>query len=259
MAYIPLYQKFYTTYHLKPDGILKPENIKYKVFLKAVANYPLTVNSGFDTLYLKKNTECAIHLLRMLLDATIKTYGLLLAKNPEKYINDYLKGSHSGDYASRSDNKYDGKSLLDGNIIPYMEADGYPIRKFYDEANRYIHPSNFYCLGIEQDEETKKWLWDSQDKALVKHTAKLNDRTEREWVYNVMGLVNETLIEIMGKVAEMIEPRPIATFIIDLEKGGLVPNPEYKEIPPTELVSGIFLIVSASIINIQREGSVAFL
>ena len=48
MAYIPLYQKFYTTYHLKPDGILKPENIKYKVFLKAVANYALIVPASFN-------------------------------------------------------------------------------------------------------------------------------------------------------------------------------------------------------------------
>ena len=234
MAYTPLYQKFYTSYHLKPDGILKPENIKYKVFLKAVANYALTVNSGFDTLYLNKNTECAIHLLRMLLDATMKTYGLLLAKNPVKYINDYLKGSHKGDYASRSYNKYDGKSLLDGNIIEYMEGDGYPIRKLYDDANRYIHPSNFYCLGIELDDETKKWLWDSQDKALVKHTARLNDKTEREWVYGVMVLVNETLLEIIGKVVNTIEPKLISPFVIDLDKGGLVPNPEYTEIPPTK-------------------------
>ena len=234
MAYIPLYQKFLTPLHQKPDCIIKPENIKYKVFLKAVANYAITVDSGFDTLYLKRNTECAIHLLRMLLDATIKTYGLLLAKNPEKYINDYLKGSHKGDYASRSVNKHDGKALLDGNIIEYMEADGYPIRKFYDDANRYIHPSNFYCLGIELDDETKKWLWDSQDEALVKHTAKLNDRKEREWVYNVMGIINETLLEIFSKVVEAVEPKQIAPFIIYLEKGGLVPNPEYKEIPPTE-------------------------
>lgn len=57
MAYTPLYQKFFTLYHQKSDGILKPENIKYKVFLKAVANYALTVDSGFDTLYLKRNTE----------------------------------------------------------------------------------------------------------------------------------------------------------------------------------------------------------
>ena len=46
---------------------------------------------------------------------------------------------------------------------------------------------------------------------------------------------NETLLEIFDKVVKYVEPRPIAPLIIDLEKGGLVPNPEYKESNNTKL------------------------
>lgn len=110
-----------------------------------------------------------------------------------------------------------------------MEKDGYPIERFYDDANRYIHPSNFYCLGVELDADTRKWLWDSQDEALISSYAKFRDRGEREWVYNTMGLINDLLLEVMAKVVEMIEPTPIAPMIIDFESGKLVPNPQYKE------------------------------
>ena len=37
------------------------------------------------------------------------------------------------------------------------------------------------------------------------------------------------------EVVEAVEPKQLAPFIIDLEKGGLVPNPEYKESNNTKL------------------------
>ena len=114
-----------------------------------------------------------------------------------------------------------------------MEKDGYPIEKFYDDANRYIHPSNFYCLGVELDADTRKWLWDSQDEALINNYARLGDREEREWVYNTMGLINDLLLEVMDKVVEMIEPHtpsPLLPEITDLATGKIVPNPYYKKV-----------------------------
>ena len=120
MAHTPLYQKYFTPLSQKPYRLLKEESNKYKCFLKAISNYAINIDSGFDALYLKREDVCAIHLLRMLLDAAIKTYGILLAKNPDKYLNDYLKGSHNWDYASRSTNKFDGKYLLDGNVLEYI-------------------------------------------------------------------------------------------------------------------------------------------
>lgn len=228
MAYSTLLQKYYTSLQQKADSVRKPENIKYRCFLEAVRNYTISMDTGFDALFVSKNMECAIHLLRMLLDASIKTYGILLAKNPEKYLNDFLKGVHKGDYASRSDCKFDGKPLTTGNIISYMEKDGYPIKKFYEDASYYIHPSNFYCLGIKLDAETSKWLWDSQDGNLVSNYTDLRDRTIREWVYNTMCLINDLIIETMDKVKEMVEPTPIPMYIMDINSGELVPNPDYK-------------------------------
>ena len=164
---------------------------------------------------------------KVVLEDGVKTYGLLLAKNPEKYINDYLKGVHKNDYAPRSDNKIDGKALLDGNIIEYMEKDGYPIRKINDEANRYIHPSNFYCLGIEPDETTSRWLGDSQSEALINNYARLGDREEREWVYNTMGLINDLLLEVMDKVVEMIEAPVLLPEVLDLSTLKPIHNPKF--------------------------------
>lgn len=186
--------------------------------------------------------ECGVHLLRMLLDASIKTYGLLLAKNPEKYINDYLKNSHNTDFASRSECKYDGRKLSDGVILKYMEKDGYPIEKFYDDANRNIHPSNFYCLGVELDADTRKWLWDSQDEALISSYAIFRDREEREWVYNTMGLINDLLLEVMVKVVEMIEAPVYLPEVIDLSSRNVIPNPKfYAKVADIEKVCGGFV------------------
>lgn len=38
-----------------------------------------------------------------------------------------------------------------------------------------------------------------------------------------------------GVQSHILKPRPIAPLIIDLEKGGLVPNPQYKESNNTKL------------------------
>ena len=54
MAYIPLSRKFYTPYKQIPNRLLKQESIKYKCFLDSISNYAISLNSGFDTLYLKK-------------------------------------------------------------------------------------------------------------------------------------------------------------------------------------------------------------
>lgn len=90
MAYSTLLQKYYTSLQQKADSVRKPENIKYRCFLEALRNYTISMDTGFDALFVSKNMECAIHLLRMLLDASIKTYGILLAKNPEKDLNKSL-------------------------------------------------------------------------------------------------------------------------------------------------------------------------
>ena len=229
MAYTPLYQKYFTPLSQKPIRLLKPESNRYKCFLKAIGEYTINIDSGFDALYRKREDVCAIHLLRMLLDAAIKTYGILLAKNPDKYLNDYLKGNHKGDYASRSTNKYDGKSLMDGNILEYMDNDYPNISEYYYDANRYIHPSNFYCSGIELDNETEEWLWDSRDDGLVGCSLDLNRWKERKWVYNVMGIINEVILDVMDKVVAMVEPPIVLPNIIDLSTGQIVPNPDYKE------------------------------
>jgi len=229
MAYTPLYQKYFTQLSQRPNNLLKAESIKYKCFLKAISNYAINIDSGFDALYLKREDVCAIHLLRMLLDAAIKTYGILLAKNPDKYLNDYLKGNHKGDYASRSNNKYDGKSLMDGNILEYMEKEYPHISEYYYDANRYIHPSNFYCSGLELDKETKEWLWDSRESGLVGNSLDLNRWKERKWVYKVMGIINDILLEVMDKVVEMVEPPVILSNLIDVSTGEIVQNPKYKK------------------------------
>ena len=229
MAYNPLYRKYFTPLHQKPDRLMKQESIKYKCFLKAISEYTINIDSGFDALYLKREDVCAIHLLRMLIDAAIKTYGILLAKNPDKYLNDYLKGSHNWDYASRSTNKFDGKSLLDGNILEYMEKDYPNISDFYYDSNRYIHPSNFYCSGIELDKDTEEWLWDSREKGLVGSFHNLRQWKDRKWVYKVMGIINEVLLDVMDKVVVMVEPPLELPNIIDLATGEIVDNPNYTQ------------------------------
>jgi len=124
MAYRLLHTEFSDVLLQKPDELLEEENRQYKVFLRVVANYALTLDMGFDTLLLVKNTECAIHLLRMLLDTSVRTYGLLLAKNPEKYMNDYLQDYvDDDDFAATNINKIDNTPLLDSNIIAYMESE----------------------------------------------------------------------------------------------------------------------------------------
>lgn len=227
MAYTPLYQKYFTPLSQKPYRLLNPESIKYKCFLKAIGEYTINIDSGFDALYLKREDVCAIHLLRMLIDGCISTYGLLIANNPEAYLNHYFKG----DDPDSCLNKYDKKKMTSRKILEYMEKDYPSIREYYEDANRYIHPSNFYCSGIELDEETEKWLWDSNEKGLVNNFHNLNQWKERKWVYKVMGIINDIILDIMDKVVELAEPKPQIELShkLDLSTGKLVPNPNYKK------------------------------
>jgi hypothetical protein len=116
-------------------------------------------------------------------------------------------------------------------ILEYMERDYPSIREYYEDANRYIHPSNFYCSGIELDKDTEEWLWDSREKGLVGNFHNLNQWKERKWVYKVMGIINDTILDIMDKVVELAEPitQIELSHKIDLSTGELVPNPNYKE------------------------------
>ena len=206
---------------------MKQESIKYKCFLKAINEYTINIDSGFNALYLKREDVCAIHLLRMLLDAAISTYGILLANNPEAYLNHYFKDTHS----ARCLNKFDGKQMTSGNILEYMEKEYPSVTEYYKDTNRYIHPSNFYCNGIELDKETEEWLWDSREKGLVGSFHNLNQWKERKWVYNVMGIIHDIILDIMDKVVELAEPKPQIELShkIDLSTGELVPNSKYNE------------------------------
>lgn len=225
MAYIPLHQKYYTHFSQKPYRLLKPESNKYKCFLKAIGEYATNIDSGFDTLYIKREDVCAIHLLRMLLDASISTYGLLIANNPEAYLNHYFKG----DFPDKCLNKYDKKKMTSRKILEYMETEYPSITEYYLDTNRYIHPSNFYCSGIELDKETEEWLRDSRESGLVGNSLELNRWKERKWVYKIMGIINDILLEVMDKVVEMVEPPVILPNLIDVSTGEIVPNPKYKD------------------------------
>ena len=48
-------------------------------------------------------------------------------------------------------------------------------------------------------------------------------------VYNVMGIINDLILDIMDKVVAMVEPKPQIELShkIDLSTGKLVPNPNY--------------------------------
>ena len=225
MAYTPLYQKYFTPYSQKPYRLLKPESSKYKCFLKAIGEYTINIDSGFDALYLKREDVCAIHLLRMLIDANLSTYGLLIANNPEAYLNHYFKG----DYPDKCLNKFDKKQMTTRKILEYMEKEYPSITEYYNETNRYIHPSTFYCSGIGLDKETEEWLMNSCESSLVGNSLDLNRWKERKWVYKVMGIINDILLEIMDKVVELAEPPITLPNLIDLSTGEIVPNPKYKE------------------------------
>ena len=190
-----------------------------------MGEYAINIDSGFDALYRKKEDVCAIHLLRMLIDGCISTYGLLIANNPEAYLNHYFKG----DGPDCCLNKYDKKKMTSRKILEYMEKDYPSIREYYEDANRYIHPSNFYCSGIELDKDTEEWLWNSRESSMVGCSLDLNRWKERKWVYKVMGIINDIILDLMDKVVDLAEPPIVLKNLIDLSTGEIVPNPNYKE------------------------------
>ena len=77
--------------------------------------------------------------------------------------------------------------------------------------------------------DTEEWLWDSREKGLVGNFHNLNQWKERKWVYKVMGIINDVILDIMDKVVELAEPPIVLPEIIDLPTGKIVPNPNYKK------------------------------
>ena len=56
------------------------------------------------------------------------------------------------------------------------------------------------------DEETKQILYSSQQEGLIGDYADMRHKKNREWVWHIVEIINDILLEIMDRIVKEIEP-----------------------------------------------------
>lgn len=202
MAYYPIYQKYFTQFSEVPERIKKKENAKVRCYLRALCTFALTTDTSYDSMCIQRNNQEAIHTIRMLIEACFNAYAFLIYKDKDAFLNKFFKGE---DFNKLTLN---GKKLTTNTIKEYIEKDYPSISRIYEDTNRYIHFGNYYCLGVEADldEETKQILYSSQQEGLIGDYAEMRHKENREWVWQIVEIINDILLEIMDRIVKEIEP-----------------------------------------------------
>ena len=61
-------------------------------------------------------------------------------------------------------------------------------------------------MEADLDEETKQILYSSQQEGLIGDYAEMRHKENREWVWQIVEIINDILLEIMDRIVKEIEP-----------------------------------------------------
>ena len=204
-------------YHNLAHSHFKDEHKKLQRFIEAMGRYATSANEGYCDLHRVKNYISMAHLLRMMADACFCAYGLLICTDKEKYLNSFFEG------LPLNKCKKDNEQLTSNVIKKYIEAEYEGISKLYEISNKFIHPSGFYFKDYKAPDKSNL----TEDDLLSDYSCFYN-RDDVKLLNDLMQLLNEALLDILGKVKDAFEPPIILPEIIDLKTGKIIPNPKYK-------------------------------
>lgn len=112
------------------------------LFAGAVSNRAISLIKGFVSLAKENNYLCAIPLIRMQLDNSLRFYASSLVTDTSSFFKHYSSGKAIRDYKS-----FEGKNLTDTYLTRKLETQFSGIIKLYKDTSGHIHLSDTHLFA----------------------------------------------------------------------------------------------------------------
>jgi len=116
-----------------------------------VLNRSTRLISGFITLIQEENYLCAIPLVRLQLDNSLRFYATFLVSGIDAFIQDFLKGTPIRKIKDR-----DGKRMQDHYLVEKLNASFPGVAKLYEDTSGYVHLSDRHFFATISKKESDK-------------------------------------------------------------------------------------------------------
>lgn len=206
MARIKKIAKKYRQKYLSLEGQLFHKNsTPTRKFIESIINYANTQNEGFDAVYASKNFINALQYKRLLADACLRAYALLVVDlfNIRQYIDKFFEGKEP------SKSRAQGEKLTTGVLSRKISQEYPKVADAYNQGNKSIHLTDFYYQDFSNPLLPSSTNLDTFAGVLAVE--------EQEHLLQQMHYLNETLIDIICRIiAATYEQYP---FTFDPESG----------------------------------------
>jgi hypothetical protein len=215
-----LFIKNRVLYRNLASSYFKPEHKEWKMFISSISKFAVSVDEGFCDLYRAKNYVCMVHLIRMMCDACFEAYRLLITDEKEKYLRYF--------FSDRDTNrcKLNGVQITTSVLKEKIEEEYSGMAQVYKFSNRFIHPTSFYFRDYDLEDNREI---EHDDDVVLPDYGSLYLKEEVERMTNIMGILNEVLLEILRKLKDQIEPPIVLPQKLNLQTMQWEDNPEYKK------------------------------
>ncbi len=222
-----LFIKNRVLYHNLVNSYFKPEHKEWKMFISSMAKFAVSVDEGYCDLHRAKNYVCMVHLIRMMCDACFEAYRLLITDEKDKFLRYFL--------SDRDTNrcKLDGVQITSSVLKEKIEEEYIGMAQVYKFSNRFIHPTSFYFKDY--DLENHKEIEHEEDLVLPDY-ASLYLKEEVERMNNIMGILNEVLLEILKRLKDYIKPPIVLPKKLNVQTMQWEDNPDYKKATDSDVV-----------------------
>lgn len=113
------------------------------LLLSAVGNRAISLIDGFLLLAKSDNYLCALPLIRLQLDNSLRFYATSLVEDSNDFFNHFASGEPIRNYRSK-----DGKKLSDNYLATQLELKIPGIKDIYRKTSSYIHLSDQHLRAI---------------------------------------------------------------------------------------------------------------
>lgn len=151
----------------------------------SIAKRSMSIIKGFVEMIRQENFICAIPLLRMQLDNSLRFYAAFLVEHPHKLATEFIDGKHIRNLKDKDTNQ----KLTDRYLVEKL-AKHYPwIIKVYETSSGYIHLSDihlFNTLGKEVNNRGVNFVISDKD-------THITERERFEATYTMFNLTTIVL------------------------------------------------------------------
>ena len=115
------------------------------LYILPLLNRAVNLTSGFIILSKEKNYLCAVPLIRLQLDNSLRFHATNLVDNPDDLVQFWLKGGYIGNLLDRK-----GKKMNDTYLSGQLDKIFPGVKKLYKNTSGYVHLSDMHFYATIQ-------------------------------------------------------------------------------------------------------------